>query len=180
MRVFTGRCRISRSRKIHSKRSMTLAIPMEILISYYDSDSLEGVVLMDMGLRVTLSVPLAPRQTSIPVYKATSTPMPQSDVYQGLLWVIEAPYLGFSDDTMKTALLSQKQLDKCTGSSRYRICHWAIPTDLQHSSCITTLFHGTSKDALSENISIPTVEQAENLGYGIWLINISIPLVQRN
>ena len=160
-----------------AKDRLFLSIPMEDLISYYDSELLQDVVSMDMGLLMTLSVPLASRQTSITVYEAKIFPMPQPEVDQALRWVIEAPYLGISEDTVETALLSQKQLEKCIGSSRYRICHEAIPTDLQHSSCLATLFFGTSIDArsvcASETIFLPTLEQAENLGYGIWLITSS-------
>ena len=150
---------------------------MEDLTSYYDSEFLQDVVSMDMGLLMTLSVPLASRQTSVTVYEAEIIPMPQPEVDQALLLVIEAPYLGISEDTMETALLSQKQLEKCRGSSRYRICHEAIPTDLQHSSCLATLFFGTSIDALSvcatETVFLLTLEQAETLGYGICLITSS-------
>ena len=100
--------------------------------------------------------------------------MPQPEVDQAMRWVIEAPYLGISEDTMETALLSQKQLEKCLsqkqlekclGSSRYRICHEAIPTGLQHSSCLTTLFFETSIDALSvcatETVFLPTLEEKQ-------------------
>ena len=114
---------------------------------------------------MTLSVPLTSRQTSITVYEAKIIPMPQPEVDQAMRWVIEAPYLGISEDTMETALLSQKQLEKCLGSSRYRICHEAIPTGLQHSSCLTTLFFETSIDALSvcatETVFLPTLEQKQ-------------------
>ena len=74
---------------------------------------------------------------------------------------------------METAVLSKDQLGKCLGSSNYRICHETIPTELGHSSCLATLFLGTTMDALltcpTENVS-PVIEAAENLGYGIWVI----------
>ena len=100
--------------------------------------------------------------------------MPQKDTGSAIRWKIEAPYLAVSEDSIETAVLSKFQLGKCLGSSNYRICHETIPTELGHSSCLATLFFGTTLDALvtcpTENVVLPVIEAAENLGYGIWVI----------
>ena len=100
--------------------------------------------------------------------------MPQKGTGSAIRWKIEAPYLAISENSMETAVLSKDQLGKCLGSSNYRICHETIPTELGHSSCLATLFFRTNMDALvicpTENVVLPVIEAAENLGYGIWVI----------
>ena len=56
----------------------------------------------------------------------------------------------------------------------YRICSEAFPTQIGHPSCIATLYFFSPIDALAvcetTAITLPSIEQATNLGFGIWLI----------
>ena len=96
------------------------------------------------------------------------------DSESALMWDIEVPFLAISENLMESSPLSVSQVDRCLGSSRYRICSETIPTEIGHSSCLATLYFESPTEALSvcdtKIISLPTVEQATNLGFGIWLI----------
>ena len=151
---------------------LSLAIPMTDLLSYYDAKLLHDVTTVPEGLLLTLSIPLASKQTVFNVYHAQPIPMPKDD--QAFQLQIEAPYLAISEDTMETASLSETQLNACIGSARYKICHEAIATELGHSSCLATLFLGSQIEAITAcslvSVTLPPIEKATNLGFGIWLI----------
>ena len=57
---------------------LTLAIPMQDLLSYYDAKLLREVSTIKQGLLLTLSIPLSSSQTAFNVYRAHLIPMPQS------------------------------------------------------------------------------------------------------
>ncbi len=153
---------------------LTLAIPAQDLLSYYDARLLRDVITTDEGLLLTLSIPLASSQTAFHVYKAQVVPMPQLNPKEALQWVIEGPYLAISEDSMESTVLSEDQLSNCLGSSKFRICHETLETHRGHSSCLATFFHHSTLAALSvcetEKVFLPSPERAKNLGYGIWLI----------
>ena len=74
---------------------------------------------------------------------------------------------------METAYLTESDLSRCIGSSRYQICLDMIATETGHGSCLAALFKG-SVEALqicdTERIVLPATEKAENLGFGVWFI----------
>ena len=121
---------------------------------------------------MTLSIPFASRQTVFTLFEAKLIPMPYPQL--ALKWDIEAPYLTISEDQMESSVLSEAQFEQCLGSSKYRYCAETFPTEVGHSSCIATLFFDSSVDALSvcdtSLVSLPSTEQATNLGFAIWLI----------
>ena len=154
---------------------LSLAIPMTDLLSYYDSRLRADAVTVPEGILMTLSITLASRQTVFTLFEAKLIPIPYPDDPQlALKWDIEAPYLAFSEDQMESSVLSAAQFEQCLGSSKYRICAETFPTEMGHSSCIATLFFDSSVDARSvcdtSLVSLPSTEQATNLGFGIWLI----------
>ena len=75
---------------------------------------------------------------------------------------------------METAYLTEYDLSRCMGSSRYQICLDMIATETGHESCLATLFLKGSVEALqicdTDQIALPATEKAENLGFGVWLI----------
>ena len=100
--------------------------------------------------------------------------MPSPDDPQlALKWDFEAPIFAISEDQMESSVLSKAQFDQCLGSSKYRTCSETFPTEMRHYSCFATLFFDSSVDALSvcdtSLVSLPSTEQAKNLGLGIWL-----------
>lgn len=153
---------------------LTLAIPMSDLLSYYDAKLLSEISTVKQGILLTLAIPLASSQTEFTVYEAQLIPMPQRDSSEAIQWIIEGPYLAISDDSMETTVLSEFQYQNCLGSSRYRICHQTMETNLGSSTCLSTLYFHNTLTALTicdtEKILLPTPEKATNLGYGIWLI----------
>ena len=78
---------------------------------------------------------------------------------------------------MELSVLSAEQFEHCLGSSRYRICSESVPTQMGHSSCLATLYSSTASEALAvcdtTIVKLPAIEQATNLGYGIWLIQFA-------
>ena len=154
---------------------LSLAIPMSDLLSYFDSKLLADAITVNEGLLMTLNIPLASKQTVFTVYEAKLIPMPYPDDPQSALtWNIEAPYLALSEDHMESSVLSAEQFEHCLGSSGYRICSESVPTEMGHSSCLATLYSSTASEALAvcdtNIVQLPAIEQATNLGYGIWLI----------
>ena len=123
----------------YSTDKLSLAIPMQDLMSYYDAKLLTEISTVKQGLLLTLAIPLSSRTTTFTVYSTHLVPMPQHDPSEALEWVIEGPYLAISQDSMETTTLTQKQLDNCIGSSTYRICHETMETHLAQSSCLATL-----------------------------------------
>ena len=154
---------------------LSLAIPPNSdLLSYYDAKLLRDVLTVREGLILTLAIPLASRQTVFSTYSAKVVPMPQTEPRMAVRWVVENPYLAISEDQMESMTLSQHQFDSCLGSSRYRICQELLASQSNHPSCLATLFLSSSLKAAetcdTEVFYLPTQVQAENLGYGIWLI----------
>ena len=154
---------------------LSLAIPMTDLLSYYDSRLLDDALTVPEGLLLTLKIPLVSKQTVFTLFEAKIIPMPYpQDPQSALTWSIEAPYLAISEDLMESSVLTSIQFENCLGSSRYRICSETLPTEIGHSSCLATLYFDSPLDALSvcetSPITLPSIEQATNLGFGIWLI----------
>ena len=147
---------------------LPLAIPMTDLLSYYDSRLLADAIMVPEG-------PLASPQTVFPLFEAKLIPMAYpNDPQVALISNIEAPYLAISEDQVESSVLSSVQFEHCLGSSEHRTSSGTFSTGVGHSSCIATLFFDSCVDALSvfdtSLVSLPTTEQATNLGFGIWLI----------
>ena len=120
--------------QVKSADRLFLAIPISESLSYYETDT----KTIKEGLLMTLSIPLASRQKAFTVYKEHAIPLPQPEPESALKWKIEAEYLAVSEDQMKTAAISQGQLEKCIGSSKYQICHRNMATEIGNSSCWQT------------------------------------------
>ena len=158
-----------------AKDRLSLAIPTSDLLSYYDSRLLDDAITVPEGLLLTLNIPLASRQTVFTLFEAKIIPMPlPDDLQSALIWNIEAPYLALSENNLESSVLSTEQFEHCLGSSKYRICSETFSTEIGHSSCIATLYSFNTIEALAvcdtSVISLPSVEHATNLGFGIWLI----------
>ena len=154
---------------------LSLAIPYNTdLLSYYEAKLLRDVVTVEKGLTLTLTIPLASRTTAFSTYRARVVPMPQPEPRMAIRWVIENPYLAVSEDQDETVTLFQQQFDSCIGSSKYRICHEQFPSQSNQPSCLATLFLGsilkTAETCDTEVFYLPTNVQADNLGFGIWLL----------
>ena len=162
-------------RQSKAEDRLTLAIPASDLLSYYDSHLLADAIAVSEGLLLTLNLPLASQQTVFTLFEAKLIPMPFPDDPQtALTWTIEAPYLALSENKLESSVLSEEQFEHCLGSSKYRICSEAFPTQIGHPSCIATLYFFSPIDALAvcetTAITLPSIEQATNLGFGIGLI----------
>ena len=165
--------------QLKARDRLTLAIPMDELLAYYEARLLLDVLTLEDGLLMTMSIPLASRQTVFTVYKAIVVPMPQSDEADAIRWRTETEYIAVSEDLRETALVTNEQLQKCIGSTKYKICHETMATETSDASCLSTLYFGNVMDAIevceTEAVPPPLKEKAPNLGYGIWLINSANP-----
>ena len=72
---------------------------------------------------MTMAMPFASRQTAFTVYQAIELPQPERDEDMAVKWNVEAEYLAVSENLMEASLVTRDQVDKCIGSSKYRICH---------------------------------------------------------
>ena len=113
--------------QMNTRDRLTLAIPMDDLLSYYNAELLTDALSVKEGLLITFAIPLASRQTVFTVFTAKIVPMPQKDTGSAIRWKLEAPYLAVPENSV----LSKHQLGKCLGSSNYRICHETIPAKLE-------------------------------------------------
>ena len=121
---------------------------------------------------IDLNVPLAAQLTLFSLIEAKLIPFSYPDDPQtALTWNIEAPYLAVSANKLESSVLSVEQYEHCLGSSKYRICSEAFPTQIGHPSCIATFYFFSPIDVLAvcetTAITLPSIEQATNLGFGI-------------
>ena len=65
--------------QIRALDRLTLAIPIQELLSYYEAQLLHDFLALSHGLMLTMSIPLASRRTVMTTYQALSLPMPQED-----------------------------------------------------------------------------------------------------
>ena len=77
------------SQKMESNR-LTLAIPMQDRLSYYDSKLIREVSTVDQGVLLTLAIPLASSQAAFNVYESHLIPMQQKVQEEALQWLQEA------------------------------------------------------------------------------------------
>ena len=153
---------------------LSLAIPMDEIIAYYESQLLRDVLVVEQGLIMRIAIPLATKDSAFTVFRAIAVPMPQPEQDSAIKWKLEAPYLAISENNKETAFLADYDLSRCIGSTRYQICLDMIATETGHDSCLATLYFKDSVAALqvceTEQIVLPATEKAENLGFGVWLI----------
>ena len=97
--------------QMFAKYHLTLAIPYDDLLSYYEAQLLRDVNTLPQGLLLTMSIPLASSQTYFTVYESIPLPMPQPDSPGvAIMWDLQAPFLAISDDGRQTATLSRDQI----------------------------------------------------------------------
>ena len=156
------------------KDRLSLAIPMDEILAYYESKLLRDVIVVEQGLLMRVAIPLATKESPFTVYRALAVPMPQPEPDMAIKWKLEAPCLAISENNENTAFSTEYDLSRCIGSSRYQICLGRIATESSHESRLATLYFTDSVEALqiceTEQIILPSTEKAENLGYGAWLI----------
>ena len=153
---------------------LSLAIPMDEIIAYYESQLLRDVLVVEQGLIMRIAIPLATKDSAFTVFRAIAVPMPQPEPDLAIKWILEAPYLAISEINKETAFLTEYDLGRCIGSSRHQICLDMIATETGHDSCLAMLYFKDSVAALqvckAEQIVLPATEKAENLVFGVWLL----------
>ena len=106
---------------IKSER-LSLAIPMDEIIAYYESKLLRDVLVVEKGLIMRIAIPLATNDSAFTVFLAIAVPMPQTEPDLAIEWKLETPYSATSENNKETAFLTEFDLGRCIGSSRYQIC----------------------------------------------------------
>ena len=114
-----------------------------------------------------IAIPLAPKDSAFTVFRAIAVPMPQLEPDLAIKWKLEAPYLAISENNRETAFLTEYDLGRFIGSSRYQICLDMIATETGHDSCLATLYFKDSVAALqvceTEQIVLPATEKIRKL-----------------
>ena len=130
------------------------------------------LVTVREGLLLSLSTPLASKQTVMTIYTAHSIPMPQKEPDVAIQWKLEAEFLAVSEDRMGATPVKSYKLEKCIGSSKHRICTENMAREMGYPSCVATLFFKGLIDALkvcdTKKRHLPTQERAETFGYGVF------------
>ena len=161
------------SRQLRSADRLTLAIPLNKILSYYETTLLSNVQANEVGLLFTLSIPMASDSTVLNLFHAKTIPMPTNHSH-AIVWEIESEYIAVTENRVYAALLSREELEHCVGSKGYSICRNGFSLQKNKDSCLgTLLFHDEFKAIENCNvrsIPLPRKETAENLGYGRWLI----------
>ena len=146
---------------------LTLTIPFQEMLSYYEAQLLQVVLTLLNGLLMTMSIPLASRRNVLTTYQALPLPIPQPDDVDAIQWEIEAEYLAVSEDGRETALITRRQIENSIGSLKYSICHEGLATEGVQFSCLSLLFFGNLTQAMKvcnmKPVTLPTKEQAVSL-----------------
>ena len=121
-----------------------------------------------------IAIPLAPKQFAFTVFCSIEVPMPQLEPDLAIKWKFKAPYSSISEDNIETAYLTEYNLSRCIGSSRYQTCLDMIATETGHGFCLATRLFRVNVEALqicnTKQIALPATEKAENLGFRVGLI----------
>ena len=70
---------------------LSLAIPMDEIIAYYESQLLRDVLVVEQGLIKRIAIPLATKDSAFTVFRAIAVPMPQPEPDLAIKWKLEAP-----------------------------------------------------------------------------------------
>ena len=106
------------------------------------------VLVVEQGLIMRITIPLATKDSAFTVFRAIAVPMPQPEPDLAIKWKLEAPYLAISENNRETGFLTEYDLGRCIGSSRYQIWLDMIATETGHDSCLATLYFKDSVAAL--------------------------------
>ena len=163
------------SQQAHTEDHLTLALPLDHLLRYYETPLVQRVQSHEEGLLITLAIPLTTRATILEVYEAIPLPMPNPDNETATVWQPESQYFAVTIQTRReNALLNQQQLEGCIGPQDAAICKTGFATTQSRKSCMATLFfhdtHQATDICETETTTLPKIETATNLGYGRWLI----------
>ena len=160
--------------ELHTPDRLTLAVPLDDLLAYYEMNLVERVYTVSEGLIIRFLVPLTSRELVLDVYEATPLPMPNPENSTYTLWKFPAPFFAVSATHKEHAILSAEQLARCLGTKQLAICHQGFPVQRNRESCLASLFYASHSAALSfceiETKPLPTNPTATNLGFGRWLI----------
>ena len=86
---------------------LSLAIQMDEIIGYYESQLLRDVLVVEQGLIMRIAFPLATKNSAFTVCCSTAVPMLQPETDSAIKWKIEAPYLAISENNKETASLTE-------------------------------------------------------------------------
>ena len=154
---------------------LTLAIPTQNILTYYETKILTNVIVDPAGLLFKLAIPFASGSTALNLYRATAIPMPNggSDGYAPQ-YDLESDYIAIAETNNRIALLSQPEIDNCVGSSSFSVCINSFSLETADDTCLGSLLIGNQFSALQNcnilTVKLPLKEKAKNLGNGRWLI----------
>ena len=111
---------------------LTLAIPIDEILAYYESRILRDVIVVKHGLIMRMAIPLATNEAAFTVFCAVAVPMLKPENDMGSKSKLEVPFFRFFKKNDDTAFLTEYDLSRCIGSTRYQICLDMIATEAGH------------------------------------------------
>ena len=164
--------------QVHQTDRLTLAIPTNQILTYYETKIITNVAVVNSGMIFTLAVPFASGSTALNLFRANPVPMPNGgeDGYASQ-YELESNYIAIAESTNRIALLSQPQIENCVGSSSFSVCINGFSLETAENTCLGSLLIGNQFSALQNcnilTVKLPIKEKAKNLGNGKWLITSS-------
>ena len=115
---------------------LSLAIPQDYRLSYYEFQTLRDVNTLPHGIVLTMFIPLASSQTKFTVYEAVPLPIPQLDSPGvAIIWHLTARWLTILDiGRQTTTLLDRQHGHKLLGP------HPTILSDIENYHAVPPIF----------------------------------------
>ena len=160
--------------QLHAPDRLTLAVPLDDILAYYEMTLVEQVYTTESGLFIKFLVPLTSRELVLDVYEAIALPMPGKNDDAYTEWRFDHPFFAISATLKEHAILSLRELEQCRGTRSLAICHQGFPVYRNRESCLASLFFADSAAAMSlcqiNTTPYPSSPVARNLGFGRWLL----------
>ena len=151
-----------------------------IYLQYSENPIVNRAESTPEGILIAIGMPITSREMILDIFRAIPLPMPPnltSDPAAAMVWKPETPLIAISHNHKEHALLTPDQLEGCKGPDDAAICQHSFATTRKRDSRLANLFFHTADEAAqvcqTDNIKLPKVETARNLGYGRWLITRS-------
>ena len=130
---------------------LSLAIPTNQLLTYYETKILRNVDVVEDGMFFTLAIPLVTGATALNLCRAIPIPMPNGGTNgYASQYAIESDFFAIAESTHKIALLSQDEIDRCVGSSSFSVCINGFSLESAHDTCLGSLLIGNHFIALQK------------------------------
>ncbi len=161
--------------------NFALAVPIDSAQEYYSLKIVRRLAISDIGLIITLALPLTSTARTLDIYSATPLPMAIQANASGdaTAWLPEGKFLAISPGRESHTILTEDDYAKCVGSASHSICSGALAIRSGTSSCLAALFVHNSEDiTLNCDLTahkLPSRPTLVSLSPGVWSLQSRSP-----